>query len=138
MEQVQLSLTVKQTLDDKSEVTRQQYAASATAKQTGWYLSYHEQLEGIGKVHTVIRLKQDEMILLRQGPLQSKQHFKAGTTDETTYASPYGQFSMIIETDHLQITWGEERPAQVEIGYRLWLNEQYIGHYLMKLEMSWS
>jgi uncharacterized beta-barrel protein YwiB (DUF1934 family) len=138
MEQVELTLTVKQTIDGQTEETRQLYSANATAKQTGWYISYYEQLEGVGKVHTVIRIGEDEMVLLRQGPLQTKQHFQDGNTCETTYNSPFGQFAMKIQTNLLQIKREAEWPVSVVINYQLWLNDQYVGRNKMKLDISWK
>lgn len=138
MQDVRIELLVTHKMDGQTDETKQQYLGKGVQKENGWYISYKEQFAEIGEVGTILKISEQDVTLLRQGKLQSKQLFAKGSSSESVYASPYGQFQMETHTRQLRITRENGRPLELEISYQLWLNRQYLGEYEMMVRLAWE
>jgi uncharacterized beta-barrel protein YwiB (DUF1934 family) len=138
MQDVQIQLVVTHKRDGQTDVTKQEYLGKGVQKENGWYISYKEQFDEIGEVGTILKIAELDVTLLRQGKLQSKQLFAKGRSSDSVYSSPYGQFQMETHTRQLRIKRENGRPQELEISYQLWLNQQYLGEYEMKIRLAWA
>lgn len=138
MQDVHIHLVVRHSIEGQTEETRQKYHGKGVQKENGWYLSYKEEMEGVGDVSTVLKIGKSEVTLLRQGNLQVKQSFEKGQSSEANYNSPFGQFLMETHTRRLQIERDNDRPVHIQIAYQLWMNRQYAGDYELTLRLEWN
>ncbi len=137
MQQVTLHLTSKQMMDGQTEESRHEYQAKAVLKQDAWFFSFKEAEEGVGEVSTILKAGEQEITLLRQGPVQMKQSFQKGQSSTSRYISPYGAYLMQVHTHKIKIEREEGRPKTISIAYQLWLNDQYAGEILLEYTMVW-
>lgn len=137
MQEVSLELVMKQRANGEEEVNRYTYQGKGVEKGGQFYITYKEQIEGIGDVNTVIKLEGAKISLLRQGALTMKQEFEKGQSSLSTYQSPYGVMPMEVHTRKLAVTWIEGRPQTISIDYQLWLSEQYAGEFEWRLTLNW-
>lgn len=136
MQDVKIELTARHLVEGEWEETTHQYAGRYVQKANAWYVTYTEQLEGIGEVATTLRLGTNSVTLVRQGSLSTRQQFEKGKSTHSTYQSPYGPFAMETHTSKLRIRYAQEKPTDVEIAYQLWMNEQYAGEHQLKIRIE--
>ncbi|MBO8165354.1 MAG: DUF1934 domain-containing protein [Brevibacillus sp.] len=138
MQDVVLTLSIKQMFNGQEEEVKQQYRTRGVSKQAGWYFSYTEPIAEVGEVQTVVKIGDDEVTILRQGPLAMKQRFQAGTSTECTYHSPYGRFRMAVHTRKLRLEREHQRPVRLDIYYQLWLDDAYAGEFELHFRFDWQ
>ena len=133
---MRIELTARHLVDGKWEESVHHYAGRCVEKAKAWYLTYTEQLEGIGEVSTTLKLGQNSVTLVRQGGISTRQQFEKGKSTHSTYRSPYGPFAMETHTSKLRIGYAEQKPVHVEIAYQLWMNDQYTGEHQLKIRIE--
>lgn len=89
------------------------------------YIVYEETaVSGLEGTTTVIKIYPSHIVLLRMGSVEQKQEFRSGYTSPGTYHTPYGKFSMSMDTRclavHLSETYGE-----IKIKYELSIDGQW-------------
>lgn len=136
MDKAIIQLKSKQTLDGQTEETVHTYQAKATKKQESWYFAFKENSEE--DVSTVLKVNAQEITLLRQGSVQMKQVFHKGQSHTTRYVTPYLAYIMEIHTNKLKIQENGNGPTQIQIGYQLWLNEQYAGEIQLQYDIAYQ
>ncbi|BAH46482.1 conserved hypothetical protein [Brevibacillus brevis NBRC 100599] len=136
MQDIQVKLTARHHVEGNWEETTHSYEGKRVQKASAWYLTYKEQMEGVGEVSTTLKLTDTSITLVRQGGVSTRQQFEKGASTHSTYQSPYGPFAMETLTNKLRIRYEAEVPVQVEIAYQLWMNEQYAGEHELKIELG--
>jgi len=136
MQEVSIKLTAKHLVEGNEEETIHDYTGRCVEKANAWYLTYREQMEGIGEVGTTLRLGDKSVTLVRQGQVSTRQQFEKGKSTHAVYKSPYGPFDMETHTNKLRIHYADGMPKQVEIAYQLWMSEQYAGEHQLKIEIN--
>ncbi|GED56859.1 hypothetical protein BFO01nite_09910 [Brevibacillus formosus] len=136
MQDIQVKLTARHHVEGNWEETTHSYEGKRVQKASAWYLTYKEQMEGVGEVSTTLKLTDTSITLVRQGGVSTRQQFEKGASTHSTYQSPYGPFAMETHTNKLRIRYEAEVPVQVEIAYQLWMNEQYAGEHELKIELG--
>ncbi len=137
MQEVTLKLFMKQMANGETEESIYTYEGKGVKKESGYFISYKEEVEGVGEVSTILKMEEQTVALIRQGKLQSKQEFQKGKSNESAYTSPYGTMRMETYTRKLTINRTEGRPDSLAISYQLWLQEQYVGEFELRLELDW-
>jgi uncharacterized beta-barrel protein YwiB (DUF1934 family) len=135
MQDVQIELTAKHLVEGDWEQTTHSYEGKCVEKASAWFLTYKEQLEGVGEVSTTLKLTGQAITLIRQGGVSTRQQFEKGMSTHSTYQSPYGPFAMETHTNRLRIRYEQDLPAQIEIAYQLWMNGQYAGEHELILSV---
>ncbi|MGN7469213.1 DUF1934 domain-containing protein [Brevibacillus sp. SAFN-007a] len=135
MQDVQMKLSTRHRVGGEWDESTHQYEGKLVQKASAWYVTYKEQLEGVGEVSTTLKLTDKAVTLVRQGGVSTRQHFEKGASTHGTYQSPYGPFALETHTSKLRIRYAEEAPVQVEIFYQTWMNEQYTGEHELKIEL---
>lgn len=136
MQEVRIKLTAKHLVDGNEEETIHDYTGRYVEKENAWYLTYREQMEGIGEVGTTLRLGEKSVTLVRQGQVSSRQQFEKGKSTHSVYRSPYGPFDMETHTNKLRIQVQDGMPRNVEIAYQLWMSGQYAGEHRLQIQIN--
>lgn len=136
MQDVSIQLTAKHLVEGNQEETVHDYAGRCVEKANAWYLTYREQLEGIGEVSTTLKLGKSVVTLIRQGNVSTRQQFEKGKSTHSVYHSPYGPLDMETHTSKLRIQYENDRPILVEIAYQLWMSGQYAGEHQLKIRVQ--
>ncbi|MGE7273679.1 DUF1934 domain-containing protein [Brevibacillus panacihumi] len=136
MQEVRIKLTAKHLVEGNEEETIHDYTGRCVKKENAWYLTYREQMEGIGEVGTTLRLEEKSVTLVRQGQVSSRQQFEKGKSTHSVYRSPYGPFDMETHTNKLRIQVQDGMPRNVEIAYQLWMSGQYAGEHRLQIQIN--
>ena len=68
----------------------------------GWNISYQESaLTGLEGVTTTFRVEPDQVILTREGTLNSQMVFQLGVDHESLYQMPFGALMLTVRATHL-------------------------------------
>lgn len=82
-------------------------------------LTYEESsLTGMEGVHTCIEVSDNQIRLIRTGNIKSTMVFKENYTDRFVYSMEVGSMSMVLETEKVHITKGNNR-MDIYIRYKL-------------------
>ncbi|SEO93133.1 DUF1934 domain-containing protein [Propionispora vibrioides] len=86
------------------------------------YIKYREtELSGLEGTTTVIKVRPDEVTLLRMGKVEQKQVFRPGQKTQSLYTTPFGNLDMAVVTGvlHISGTAGAQELPAIYIEYEL-------------------
>ncbi|ASB86970.1 DUF1934 family protein [Bacillus sonorensis] len=66
------------------------------------YLSYHEEHEA-GKVKTIVKASENEVLVMRSGAIEMKQRFIRGSRTVTHYKMPFGRLELGVNTKDISV-----------------------------------
>lgn len=136
MQDVKIQLTARHLVEGNQEESVHDYAGKCVEKANAWYLTYREQLEGVGEVGTTLKLGKGSVTLIRQGGVSTRQQFEKGKSTHAVYHSPYGPLDMETHTSKLRIQYENDMPTSVEIAYQLWMSGQYAGEHQLQIRVQ--
>ncbi|WP_066176049.1 DUF1934 domain-containing protein [Bacillus marinisedimentorum] len=118
-------ITEQQRKDEKITMESDGYLHE---KAGGIYLTYEETMEGTGSVKTIVKMKNEEVTILRSGAVSMRQQFRQGEETAGHYNSPYGPMEMMTKTHHIESNW-HEQPAEgkLKLYYQLSMQGERIG-----------
>lgn len=90
------------------------------------YLKYKEDLEGLKGVETTLKIKEDELTLIRQGQVRMIQEFIPDKLSSFDYHTPYGTLKFQIEVQELNIDIGSFQGI-IDLSYQLYNEEEMIS-----------
>lgn len=97
------------------------------------YVTFQEPNEQ-GEVRTILKIKQEEVSITRQGVVSMRQSHKKGQLTNGTYVSQLGSFLLQTKTDNVQFEWSEKnRKGQLFLTYALQLEESNAGRYAITI-----
>lgn len=67
------------------------------------YITYKEELSGMDKTTTMLKLYPDRVILIRTGSYEQKQEFFPGRKTYSMYTTPYGSLELGVATRELSM-----------------------------------
>jgi uncharacterized beta-barrel protein YwiB (DUF1934 family) len=87
-----------------------------------------------GEVKTMLKIKQDEVVITRAGAVVMRQIHKKGQLTTGTYESQLGSFSLQTKTDNVHFEWSEKnRKGQLFLTYALQIQENNAGRYAITI-----
>jgi len=92
------------------------------------YLQYDEMMPE-GTIHTTVKLKNGEVLILRKGAVDMRLHFITNKKTPGTIHTEHGL--MLTEADTKKVTIDE---SQVEVRYDLSIQGSYAGTYHMNIQ----
>lgn len=99
-------------------------------KEEATYIAYKEMMEGIGKVSNTIKIKSDEVTIIRSGGISMNQTYKIGQTTSGTYQGPYGAMEMVTKTENIDYTYqAKSRKAKLILAYQLQMQGETVGRH---------
>lgn len=85
--------------------------------EEGYRITYEEtELSGMAGTTTMITVKDNEVILERDGTTTTKMTFNEKETSVSLYNTPYGMLEIMISTEKLSVE-AEENKCKIEIKY---------------------
>ncbi|PRX35790.1 uncharacterized beta-barrel protein YwiB (DUF1934 family) [Orenia metallireducens] len=91
-----------------------------------YYLKYKEDLEGLKGVETTLKIKEDELTLIRQGQVRMIQEFVLDKQNNFDYHTPYGTLSFQVEVEELNIDV-DFFQGVIDLSYQLYNGEELIS-----------
>ncbi len=111
----------------KYAVTEEQHIIS--------YQEYYEEDAGMAqKSRSLIRLSGSHVSITKKGAVTTRMEFSPGDVYHGEYQTPYGNFSMEIQTDSVS---SEITPdfLEIQISYTLSLNQSPVSHNLVNIKI---
>ncbi|WP_202079729.1 DUF1934 domain-containing protein [Caldalkalibacillus salinus] len=102
-----------------------------------YILRYEEQIGDEGEdqpTHTTLKIKGEEIKLIRHGTVQMNHTYVKGKTTEGRYHTPYGMMPMETKTTKLTFNWNEDT-GQLTLGYDLKMNNAFIDHLTLDIRI---
>ncbi len=102
-----------------------------------YYVSYKEKLDEESEelTDTLLKIKEDEVIVTRKGNAKSTLTFKKGSTHKSDYVTEMGVFEIEIITDDLYCEISEKM-IKTEVSYRIGLNGTRPTESRMNMEIK--
>ncbi|OEH93239.1 DUF1934 domain-containing protein [Bacillus solimangrovi] len=103
-------------------------------KNDSLFLSFEENLEGIDKVKTIMKLTENELFIMRSGGVTMRQNFRVGELLAGSYQSPYGTMAMETKTERIHYQFNDKkREGKLDLAYRLKMQAEEAGRYRLTL-----
>lgn len=100
------------------------------SKEDATFLAYKEMMENVGQISNVIKIKGDEVSIMRSGGVSMRQTYKKGATTSGSYQSPYGMMEMVAKTENVDFTnRTESKKAQLILSYQLQMQGEWVGRH---------
>lgn len=96
-------------------------------KNDSHFLLYQEVVEGSSKpISNIIRFKEKELSLTKKGMINTQMLFEENKKSLTTYATPFGNIMMGIDTKNIMMR-EEEDQIVMQAEYALEVNYEYLA-----------
>ncbi|GAA0462594.1 DUF1934 domain-containing protein [Alkalibacillus silvisoli] len=100
-------------------------------------IKYEEEMEEFGVVNTTVIVTEEKITLKREGPIKMHQVFRIGTSTESVYRHPYGQFRMETRTNRMEYYKGEKnRSGKIYLQYEVLLNEDEPREHILEIKFQ--
>ncbi|WCK54386.1 DUF1934 domain-containing protein [Aneurinibacillus sp. Ricciae_BoGa-3] len=111
------------------DIHRVNYEGRLYALGDSWLVKFVEHEED-GNTNTTLKIKGDEITVIRQGAVTMRQHYQKGVKTSGTYEGPAGMLQMDTETIEVLHQNGQDGwLRQCSWKYDMYLNGQKIGRY---------
>lgn len=105
-------------------------------KNSMHYVLYEEAVEGSkDTVHTMLKISDAAMTLVRRGPIKQEQYFALEESSESNYITPYGNLLLAVYPHKLMINYGAIA-GTIAIDYDLSMNGQLQSHNKLRIKIS--
>ncbi|HAE62324.1 MAG TPA: DUF1934 domain-containing protein [Eubacteriaceae bacterium] len=90
-------------------------------KSASDYIIYDEtEVSGLKGTTTTLQIDKDKMSIIRLGSTNSHMIFQRGRKNFNTYATPYGDMTMSIYTQKLDVDYdSEDMPTDIHVNYNV-------------------
>ena len=123
------------TIDSMEFYTEGKYYENQDSK----CITYEEsEISGLEGTTTMLKLGEQEAVLIREGALSSKMTFRIGCETENAYTTAYGVFNLSILTHKLDINICNSRIDSVYLKYRLSINAGEVYTNEMTIRVSYN
>jgi len=101
-----------------------------------WYIKYVEQEEE-GQTNATVKVKEDEIVVIRNGVVSMRQSYRPGVKTSGSYTSAAGVMQMDTDTKDMRLHYDEDGYLSEAVWvYDLYLNEQKIGRYTVQCRLT--
>lgn len=81
-------------------------------------LYYESEVTGMAGTRTIVTVKEDEVVVKREGLINSEMAFREGTRNKFLYDTQYGSATVGLDTKHIS-KYVDENGGTIEIDYVL-------------------
>lgn len=133
---VKVMLHTKVTDSGEEEETKLSSDGTLYRKSDAVYLRYDEVLNENDNVNTTIKIKDEDITIIRSGAVSMKQRFTPGGLKEGTYESPYGPIQIATKTDSIDFEWHElEQVGHLTLNYRVLFQGEEAGYHELAIKL---
>ncbi|HET7578803.1 MAG TPA: DUF1934 domain-containing protein [Bacillales bacterium] len=112
----------------EEETTHNQVKGDLLSKGQATYIRYNEQTEDEESVRNVVKITEEEMVILRNGPVSMNQRFREGQTTEGHYGTQFGNMHMETATERMAFTREPDQgTGEIVLEYQLKLQGNELG-----------
>lgn len=130
---VKIQTYTKFTLDGEEQVIELTVFGDFYKKARAYYLKYEEVHEE-GKMNTVIKLAEEDALIMRSGILKMRMQFCEAKKLKGTYETPYGNLSIATKTKRYQHQIAEpQAPGKIDLLYDLTMEGSHTGTYHLQI-----
>lgn len=119
-----------------SDMHKAAYSGQLYFMNGTWYIKYIEQEEE-GQTNATVKVKEDEIVVIRNGLVSMRQSYRPGIKTSGSYVSLAGEMSMDTDTRDIRLHYDEAGYLTAAVWvYDLYLNEQNIGRYTVQCRLT--
>lgn len=131
------------------EEGKQELPAQLFHKGNASYIRYVEDLEGIGRVTTTLKVEEKQVTIIRHGALRMNHAYRVGEETISQYITGQGSLEMKTETIRLEYTpfrltgqvsslggLNSSHQGKLHLCYHLSLQGEYVGQFTLELNMQ--
>ncbi|MBB3114658.1 uncharacterized beta-barrel protein YwiB (DUF1934 family) [Paenibacillus phyllosphaerae] len=143
-DKARVRITLESDIDGTKE--RNYFTGDWYRKDSTIFIRYEEDDETYGNVRTLVRWREGELKVKRQGGVEAEQMFVAGRRLNGSYTSAHARFPLETETSLLWMQSGDftdrgmveevprpTLPMMLEWRYVLWIGEESVGQFKLRL-----
>ncbi|WKB37396.1 DUF1934 domain-containing protein [Terrilactibacillus sp. S3-3] len=94
------------------------------------FLTYYEEMEGIGEIHNIIKIKENTALIRRTGALSMRQPLAENRTLNGTYHAPYGIMETEATARKISASWNEkQQEGIIHLIYEMKMQGQHAGRF---------
>ncbi|GHH97961.1 DUF1934 domain-containing protein [Neobacillus kokaensis] len=132
--EIPVKVTVKTTIDEADPmelVVFGRYFQKGNAS----YLKYEEVMEELGTVRTIVKISEEEMLILRSGAIKMRLPFQLQKKLNGSYEMPFGVFETATLAQKMEFTDGHvQGGGQIDIVYDFEMQGSPAGTYQLKIQ----
>jgi uncharacterized beta-barrel protein YwiB (DUF1934 family) len=133
---VKIVLHTKITDSGENEDTKLTSDGTIYWKSDAVYLRYDEMMNETDKVNTTIKIKDEDITIIRSGAVSMKQRFAPGSLKEGTYESPYGPIQIATKTETMDFQWHEgTQEGKLSLNYRVLFQGEEAGFHELVIKL---
>jgi len=114
----------------RKELVTTQAEGTLYSKDDATFLAYKEIMENVEQISNIVKIKNDEVTIMRSGGISMRHTYKKGTITSGAYQSPFGSMEMVTKTENVDFTYpAKSRKAQLILSYQLQMEGQWVGRH---------
>jgi uncharacterized beta-barrel protein YwiB (DUF1934 family) len=118
----------------RKETVTQQAEGSLYLNETSTTITYKEENEQVGDIKTIIKVKENETLVMRSGAVGMRQNFQRGKTTLGEYKSTAGVMQMRTQTENMSYEYKQKaKKGKFTLAYRLNLQGEDVGRHRLTL-----
>lgn len=137
MDKVKITVSARQKgTDGRLETVRHQAEGSYMLKGSRHYIRYLDKhIDSKDHVPTTIKVREDELVLIRQGSVTTRQSFRPGFDTRGGYETPYGTMELVMHTHRLESDFGTDQGI-IHLDYSLQADGSLVGEYELEIRLA--
>lgn len=124
-----VTINIESSQDDgrEKEEIKTESSGELYYKRGTYYLKYTETAQGLEGVKTTLKLKEEEVTLIRQGEVRTIQSFVPGGRTEFDYQTPHGTLNLALEVEEFELNL-KQKSGEVNLEYRIYSQEGLVSN----------
>lgn len=100
------------------------------SKEEATFLAYKEMMENVGQISNIIKIKNNEVTIMRSGGVSMRHTYIKGATTSGAYQSPFGMMEMVTKTENVDFTYHtNSRKAKLFLSFQLQMQGEWVGRH---------
>lgn len=130
-------ITISSIQGDKEEDSIQVVTPGIFYLKDDFYCAVYEETEisGMEGTTTTLKIKPEELILLREGTTNANMHFVCGENNLSMYDTPYGTLKMEVDTKEINIDVNE-KGGNISVKYDMNISGQMVSETSLDINIK--
>ncbi|MDP5274668.1 DUF1934 domain-containing protein [Chengkuizengella axinellae] len=100
------------------------------------YYRYEEPDHNMGRITTTLKIKGNEIKVVRHGDIQSEQLFQLDSLQPGYYHTASGKMNISNKAKEIKIDLDPQGYGQISWSYELFLNDEHSGDFALKIQIQ--
>ncbi|WP_235888091.1 DUF1934 domain-containing protein [Neobacillus paridis] len=133
--EIPVKISVKTTINDAAPVELIVFGRYFQ-KERAAYLQYEEVLEEVGTIRTIVKVSQEEMLILRSGAIKMRLPFRLQQKLPGSYELSLGAFETATLAKKMEFTSQENGSGQIDIIYDFEMQGAPAGTFQLEIHFQ--